>query len=238
MPAGVAALVRGLPPHRGATAVAGGESADGGLAGGRGLGVGRESAVMGATVVAVPGLGPLPGWACRLTRPTAYGLLCRQWTARNQSPVLRVGRSALVFAQHRLLAMPPPSRRLRFGERWSSTKEPQVPHVAGRRGRTLRSLADPWDRVASRSAHPGPPRRRSHRPGRGSACGCCPPATPSSSRAPQRRSSWLDEASASPAAHVPPPVVSGVPATSTTRASSRCSPAPCGRWRPAPSEGR
>ncbi len=36
---------------------------------------GRESAVMGARVVAVPGLEPLPGGGCRLTRPTAYGLL-------------------------------------------------------------------------------------------------------------------------------------------------------------------
>ena len=34
---------------------------------------------------------------------------------------------------------------------------------AGRRGRTRRSLADPWDRVASRSAHPGP-RARRHSP--------------------------------------------------------------------------
>ena len=74
--------------------------------------------------------------------------------------------------------MPLPSRRLRFGERWSSAKEPQVPHVAGRRGRTLRSLADPWDRVASRSGHPGPPRRRPIAPAAGARAGVVRPPRP------------------------------------------------------------
>ena len=53
-----------------------------------------------------------------------------------------------------------------------------------------------------------------------------------------RRSSWLDEASASPAPPVPPRAASGAPATSTTRASSRCSPAPCARSRQRAERGR
>ena len=84
---------------------------------------GRESAVMQANVAAQQRYGAAARLGCWLRGPTAYGLLCHRWVvaARNHPRALRVGRSALVFAQHRLLAMPLPSRRLQFGERWSST---------------------------------------------------------------------------------------------------------------------
>ena len=57
-------------------------------------------------------------------------------------------------------------------------------------------------------------------------------------RALRRRSLWLDEASASQALAAPLRAPSGAAATSTTRASSRCSPAPCVRSRAAVQRGR
>ena len=58
-----------------------------------------------------------------------------------------------------------------------------------------------------------------------------------SGQALRRRSHCLDEASASPARPVPRRASSAA-VTSTTRASSRCSPAPCARSRPPCSAGR
>ena len=107
---------------------------------------------------------------------------------------------------------------------------------AGRRGPARRSLADPWDRVASRSSQPGRSARRTNVSVTGPRAGASHPPR-RAWQAQRRRSSWLDEASANRALGVRRRA-SGAPATSTTRASSRCSPAPCARSRPPSSAAR
>ena len=118
---------------------------------------------------------------------------------------------------------------------WRSPAEGCRSHTAGGpSGRTPRSLADPWGRVPSRRAHPGSAVRRPIAPAAGPRAGVVRPPRPVRRGHPLRRSSWLDEASASPVPPGPRPVPSGAPARSMRRASSRCSPAPCARSRPRP----
>ena len=128
-----------------------------------------------------------------------------------------------------------------------SARPRPAPGVGGRRRRELlpirrrrtasrRSLADPWGRVASRSGHPAAPLDvPSPRPGL-RAVGAGPPHR--ACRGTPEEESVARRGQRQPGARRTAPRNQRRGRDSTTRASSRCSPAPCARSRPPSSAAR